>query len=138
MSDPRSNGSVQPQAEPTIGTPYAASRVCCPDEIHVAIDPTKFVTRVGAPPAVPNLNSASSRCSWQGRITLLLGVATIAVIMVEKSEAFWRKRTLPVEEKQDIVGGGYRWFRSPNVFAIEHYRRIVKQVCPPSRPRTAA
>lgn len=34
-------------------------------------------------------------------------------------------------------GGSFRWFRSPNIFAIEHYRRVVKQV-PPLQPKTAA
>jgi len=33
----------------------------------------------------------------------------------EKEEAFWRKRILPVEEKEVITGRGYRWFRSSNI-----------------------
>jgi len=45
----------------------------------------------------------------------------------EKEEAFWRKRILPVEEKEVITGRGYRWFRSSNITCIEqtcrHYRR---------------
>jgi hypothetical protein len=42
-------------------------------------------------------------------------------------EDFHRKFILPFEEWR-ISGrhwpGGYRWFRSENVFAIEHYKRV--------------
>jgi hypothetical protein len=34
--------------------------------------------------------------------------------------------------------GSFRWFRDPKVVCIEHYRRVAKQVCPPSLPKTAA
>jgi hypothetical protein len=44
-------------------------------------------------------------------------------------EAFWRKLTLPQEEKDDGYPGwqgiGYRWFRSPNVHCLEHYKRAT-------------
>jgi hypothetical protein len=41
-----------------------------------------------------------------------------------KEEAFWQKLILPEEDKDARWGGyGYRWFRSPNVYALEHYRR---------------
>ena len=45
-----------------------------------------------------------------------------------KTEAFYRKRILSVEDRKRLLGdvewrGGYRWFRSPNVVPIEHYRR---------------
>ena len=53
--------------------------------------------------------------------------------MIEKSfsptaEAFYRKRILSEEDRKRLLGdvewkGGYRWFRSPNVVPIEHYRR---------------
>jgi hypothetical protein len=38
----------------------------------------------------------------------------------------WRNLILPEEEKRFFVPkwkGGYRWFRSPNVVCLEHYRR---------------
>jgi hypothetical protein len=48
------------------------------------------------------------------------------------TEDFHRKFTLPYEDR--IKGaatkkwpGGYRWFRSPNVKPIEHYRRASIQ-----------
>ena len=44
-----------------------------------------------------------------------------------EEEAFWQKLTLPEEEEDCLWDGiGYRWFRSPNVLAFEHYRRRQK------------
>jgi hypothetical protein len=41
--------------------------------------------------------------------------------------AFWRKLTLPQEEKDAGYPGwqgmGYRWFRDPKIVCLEHYRR---------------
>ena len=37
-------------------------------------------------------------------------------------EDFHRKLILPVEDKPTAWSGGYRYFRSPNVIPIEHYR----------------
>jgi hypothetical protein len=38
--------------------------------------------------------------------------------------AFWRRMTLPQEERETRWGGtGYRWFRSENVVCLEHFRR---------------
>ena len=41
-----------------------------------------------------------------------------------KEEEFWRRKTLPVEDRDGFIpwDGSFRWFRSPNVTAIEHYR----------------
>jgi hypothetical protein len=41
--------------------------------------------------------------------------------------AFWRRLTLPVEDRLDRLPPlaqrrGYRWFRSENVVCIEHFR----------------
>lgn len=49
------------------------------------------------------------------------------------TEDFHRKFTLPYEDriKGDATKkwpGGYRWFRSPNITPIEHYRRANIQV----------
>ena len=44
----------------------------------------------------------------------------------EDDEAFWQKLVLPQEARVRLIewkGRGYRWFRSPNVVPIEHYRR---------------
>jgi hypothetical protein len=50
-----------------------------------------------------------------------------------QEEAFWQKLILPEEDKDARWGGyGYRWFRSPNVYALEHYRRR-KDEPPPQR-----
>ena len=42
----------------------------------------------------------------------------------ERNEAFFRRMTLPQEEGERLTQwvGSFRWFRSPNVVAIEHYR----------------
>ena len=42
----------------------------------------------------------------------------------ERSEAFFRRMTLPQEEGERLTQwcGSFRWFRSPNVVAFEHYR----------------
>ena len=45
----------------------------------------------------------------------------------EVPEAFLRTITPPEEERRQYTSapwsGGFRWFRSTNVVAIEHYRR---------------
>jgi hypothetical protein len=47
----------------------------------------------------------------------------------EEEVRFWRKLTLPQEEKDcghlGWRGKGYRWFRNPNVICFEHYRRAA-------------
>jgi hypothetical protein len=49
----------------------------------------------------------------------------------QKVANFWRQLVLPQEDK-DLdhrwQGIGYRWFRSENVYCLEHYRvrRVVK------------
>jgi hypothetical protein len=41
-----------------------------------------------------------------------------------KEGAFWRKFLLPEEDRlQEFQRQGYRWFRSANVVAIEHFRQ---------------
>jgi hypothetical protein len=42
----------------------------------------------------------------------------------ERDEAFFRRKILPQEESERLTQwcGSFRWFRSPNVVAIEHYR----------------
>jgi hypothetical protein len=43
-----------------------------------------------------------------------------------ETEAFYRKRILPEEDRATLTGetwtGGYRWFRSENIVCLEHYR----------------
>ena len=44
-----------------------------------------------------------------------------------KDETFWRKRILPEEDRrsrpiQPLWNGSYRWFRSPNIVDLWHYR----------------
>jgi hypothetical protein len=44
----------------------------------------------------------------------------------EEEERFYRKRILPEEDRDSytsVRGKSFRWFRSPNVVCIEHYRR---------------
>jgi hypothetical protein len=42
----------------------------------------------------------------------------------QEEEAFWQRLILPQEDRDWPWDGiGYRWFRSPNVVALEHYRR---------------
>jgi hypothetical protein len=49
-----------------------------------------------------------------------------------KEEVFWQRLILPEEDKDARWGGyGYRWFRSPNVYALEHYRRRPAEELPP-------
>jgi hypothetical protein len=50
-------------------------------------------------------------------------------MMIEKkhspsTEAFYRKWTLPEEDKAEPTPPrcGFRWFRSKNILCIEHYR----------------
>jgi hypothetical protein len=46
-----------------------------------------------------------------------------------EDEAFLRRFVIPEEDRPLFTSakwaetGGYRWFRSPNVVCIEHYRR---------------
>ena len=44
-----------------------------------------------------------------------------------KDEEFYRKLILPEEERSHYTSakwdGSFRWFRSPNVVCIEHFRR---------------
>jgi hypothetical protein len=44
-----------------------------------------------------------------------------------KAETFWRKMILPEEERRrqlcpPVWNGSYRWFRSPNIVDLWHYR----------------
>jgi hypothetical protein len=46
---------------------------------------------------------------------------------IKSTEDFHRKLTLPVEDKRPGAGatwygGGFRYFRTPNIVPIEHYR----------------
>jgi hypothetical protein len=42
----------------------------------------------------------------------------------KEEEAFWQRRILPQEDRDWPWDGiGYRWFRSPNVVALEHFKR---------------
>jgi hypothetical protein len=49
-------------------------------------------------------------------------------VFTAKEESFWQRLTLPVEDRDgpERPNRSYRWFRSVNVVAIEHYRRTVK------------
>ena len=45
------------------------------------------------------------------------------------ADTFWRKLTLPEEDRRRLFPGekrvgGYRWFRSPNVVCLEKFRRL--------------
>ena len=52
-----------------------------------------------------------------------MGKEVLSKRYTEKEEAFWQRRVLPEEARDEIVERkGYRWFRSANVVAIEHYR----------------
>jgi hypothetical protein len=47
-------------------------------------------------------------------------------VYTDKEIAFWRKLTLPQEDKDPDrrwQGIGYRWFRDQKVACLEHYRR---------------
>jgi hypothetical protein len=54
-------------------------------------------------------------------------------------EAFWQRIVFPEEDRHRFIrkpyDGGYRWFRSPNVIPIEHWRRAR---LPVQRPLVAA
>ena len=40
-----------------------------------------------------------------------------------EGDAFWRRFCPPVEDRErEMPTKGYRWFRSENVVAIEHFR----------------
>jgi hypothetical protein len=57
--------------------------------------------------------------------------ARLVRVHSEEAVRFWRKLTLPQEEKDPHApkwAGGYRWFRDPNVICFEHYRREAPQV----------
>ena len=45
----------------------------------------------------------------------------------QRDEAFLREWTIPEEDRAKYTSrpwtGEYRWFRSPNVVCLEHYRR---------------
>jgi hypothetical protein len=45
----------------------------------------------------------------------------------QQDEAFLREWTIPEEDRAKYTSqpwaGEYRWFRSPNVVCLEHYRR---------------
>jgi hypothetical protein len=46
-------------------------------------------------------------------------------VFTAKEEAFWRRLILPAEDRMEPErpNRSYRWFRSANVVAIEHYRQ---------------
>ena len=46
-------------------------------------------------------------------------------VFTAKEEAFWQRLVLPTEDRMEPErrNRSYRWFRSANVVAIEHYRR---------------
>jgi hypothetical protein len=52
---------------------------------------------------------------------------TLVRTYTPKAEAFWQKLVLAEEDRAALTSakwkGGYRWFRSPNIVPIEHYRR---------------
>lgn len=52
-------------------------------------------------------------------------------------EAFRRQLTFAEEDRHLFTtapwSGGYRWFRSPNVHALEHYQRPSIQVTAPTK-----
>jgi hypothetical protein len=47
--------------------------------------------------------------------------------MTKQDEAFLRELVIPEEDRAKYTSqpwsGEYRWFRSPNVVCLEHYRR---------------
>jgi hypothetical protein len=53
---------------------------------------------------------------------------TKLVKVYEKDEQLIRALIFAEEDRFRVTGlkwlGGYRWFRSPNVYCIEHYRRV--------------
>jgi hypothetical protein len=60
----------------------------------------------------------------------MMGVSTVIEGQADKTNngAFWRRLTLPQEDRQiPWDGKGYRWFKSENVFCIEHFRQPRKQ-----------
>jgi len=54
---------------------------------------------------------------------------TKLVKVYAKDEHLIRSLIFPEEDRFRVTGlrwqGGYRWFRSPNVYCLEHYRRIL-------------
>jgi hypothetical protein len=51
-----------------------------------------------------------------------------------KTEAFYRKLILPEKERRENAplypNRSYRWFRSENVFCLEHYSIEVQSISP--------
>ena len=48
------------------------------------------------------------------------------------TDAFWRKMTLPEEDRRCQLcppqwNGSYRWFRSPNIVDLWHYRSAAEK-----------
>jgi hypothetical protein len=54
----------------------------------------------------------------------------------KEGEEFWRQIVPPEEDRTlfttALWRGEFRWFRSPNVVALEHYRRPAKDHAPKS------
>ena len=56
-----------------------------------------------------------------------------------EDEARWRRLVIAEEDRLRLrahpwCGAGYRWFKSPNVTPLEHYRRALEtQSSPPLR-----
>ena len=52
---------------------------------------------------------------------------TLNLVQNSDSDEFWREFTLPQEDWRRLTTepwkGGYRWFRSENVIAIEHFQK---------------
>ena len=51
---------------------------------------------------------------------------------IKKEEAFWQKLILPEEERRHLFPtmpwiASYRWFRSPNVIDLWHYRNPAQR-----------
>jgi hypothetical protein len=57
-----------------------------------------------------------------------LGAKSTTVGSARTEDAFWRKFTLPQEDRDwPWDGVGYRWFRSPNIVPLEQHRRRRKE-----------
>jgi hypothetical protein len=50
----------------------------------------------------------------------------------DEAEAFLRKWTIPEEDRARYTSakwaGEYRWFRSPNIVCLEHYRQRKRDI----------
>jgi hypothetical protein len=66
-------------------------------------------------------------------------MSTKLIKIYEKDEEFIRAMIFPEEDRFRFTGlrwqGGYRWFRTPNVYCIEHYRRVKIDVPTGRSPR---